>query len=156
MSRGATPLELWVAGTVLRTARAYARLSQRELAERTGFAQSTIARIEAGRARAHWTVMIRCLRECGLRFALVAEDGEVIDHAPLVTARDAAGRRYPSHLKVRRVEKPEQWWNGGGRQPRVVPLSDCPPFTYRQRRWWDPPSAGGGADPFDADPFDAA
>lgn len=120
------------AGSVLRTARAYAGLSQRELAARTGHAQSTIARIEAGRTSAHWPVLFSCLVACGLTFGLLAPDGEVIGHEPLVVDRDAAGRRYPAHLRVSRVGHWGQPWRFRHYVPDV--RVKTPPFAYRRRR----------------------
>ncbi|PSK91417.1 helix-turn-helix protein [Haloactinopolyspora alba] len=129
-----TRIELRSAGVVLRTARAHAGLSQRDLAERARLAHSTIERIERNRSSPRWSVINRAVATCELRFALVMPDGGVIDYAPLVLDRNAAFRRYPAHLMVYRVEKPHQWWNADGRQTRIVTLDECPPYSYRH--WW--------------------
>lgn len=50
---------------MLRAARRRAGLSQRELAERAGVPQSTVARIEAGLADARVGTLRRLLRVCG-------------------------------------------------------------------------------------------
>ncbi|TDE15794.1 helix-turn-helix domain-containing protein [Jiangella asiatica] len=134
---GSVVYELWTAGAVLRTARAYAGLSQRELAERTGLAQSTIARIEAGRTVARWSVVFRCVLACELTFALLAPEGEVIGHEPLVVDRDAAGRRYPAHLRVRRVGRRSHWWRDKHNVPDL--RRRVPRFTFDRRHRWDPP-----------------
>ena len=125
---------LWDPATVVRVARAYAGLSQRELADRTGLALSTISRLESARSSPRFSIVYQCIEICDLRIALIGTDAEVVTKAPLVLQRDAAGRHYPAHLKIYRVEKASQWWNGDGRQPRVVKLSECPPYSFRQ--WW--------------------
>lgn len=80
------------ASAVIRTTRAYAELSQRELAERTGVSLSTISRIEGNHGSPRWATVEQCVRACECRFALVTGDDEVIDYAPLVLERDRAGR----------------------------------------------------------------
>lgn len=130
---GKTVFDFRIAGAAIRTARAYARLSQRELAQRSGVSFAAIARIEGNRTTPRWSTMTRCLHACGFRIALVNDVDEVIDFAPVVAERDGAGRHYPSHLRVRKVVKPSDWWNGGGRQTRLIRLDECPPFTFRRR-----------------------
>jgi transcriptional regulator with XRE-family HTH domain len=53
------------AGTLLRTARLRAGLSQRELARRAGTAQSVIARIESGATSPSWDTLSRLVDAAG-------------------------------------------------------------------------------------------
>lgn len=54
-----------MASRMLRHARRRARLTQRQLAAKTGIPQETIARIEAGRADPRVTTLDRLLEGCG-------------------------------------------------------------------------------------------
>ncbi|SDU74582.1 helix-turn-helix domain-containing protein [Jiangella alkaliphila] len=139
---------LFVAGTVLRTARAHAGLSQRELAERAGVALSSIVKTEAARSVPSWSTMMTCLEACGVRLAFVTPDGEVVLTAPLVLAPDAAGRHYPSHLPVWAVERDEQWWDSHPlRRAPVVPRERIPRYSYRLRSPGDEGKARWERDP---------
>ena len=53
------------AQTLVRTARGRARLSQRQLAARTGIPQPTIARIESGSQAPRFDTVSRLLGACG-------------------------------------------------------------------------------------------
>jgi transcriptional regulator with XRE-family HTH domain len=128
-------IPIGAAGIVVRTSRAYAGLSQRQLAGLTGYSPSTIARIESGgNYHPRWGQVLLCVHQSGLRVALVSPAGEVFDTAPLVLERNAGGRRYPAHLDVWRVERPGHWWAGDGFHRSTTWLSDCPPFSYALRR----------------------
>ncbi len=124
---------------MLRTARAYAGLSQRELAERAGVSLSAIVRTEAGRAEASWRVMTACLEACRLRWALIGDGdpedgGEVIEETPLVAMPDRGRRHYPAHLPVWAVERAEQWWDASLlRRVPVVPHERIPKYSFRRR-----------------------
>ena len=50
---------------LLRWARLHTRQSQAQLSEKTGIAQSTISRIEAGKFDPHFSVIRKLLRACG-------------------------------------------------------------------------------------------
>ncbi|RIQ34806.1 XRE family transcriptional regulator [Jiangella rhizosphaerae] len=134
--QGADPLfrvALSTAGSVLRTARAYAGLSQRELAERAGVALSAIVRAEAGRTAPRWHLMMTCLETCGLRLAVVTREGELVIHAPLVLVRDAADRHYPSHLPVWKVKRDVDWWDSHPLRRVPVPREQMPRYSFRRR-----------------------
>ncbi len=61
---------------LVREARRRARLSQRDLAERAGTTQSSIARLESGRTSPGFDTVVRLVRLCGLdlEVALVDRD----------------------------------------------------------------------------------
>lgn len=93
-------------GSVLRKARAGAGLSQRQLALRTGVAQPTIARIEAGHVDPRVTTLERLLSACGVELAAVDRPGTGVDRTQIrellrlrpierleLLRRDAAGLR---------------------------------------------------------------
>lgn len=123
------------AGAVLRTARAHAGLSQRELAERAGVALSSIVRTEAARSVPGWNLITACLDACEMTLALVARDGQLVLTAPLVLERDAAGRHYPAHLPVWAVLRHEQWWDSHPLRRVPVPLDELPPYSFRRRNF---------------------
>ncbi|GAB3852336.1 hypothetical protein GCM10029963_41680 [Micromonospora andamanensis] len=112
-------------GSVLRALRRQADLSQRELAERSGVPQSTVARIESGRsAGAQFRTVQRLVRAAGgaLRIAGPDEQAPPCPDEQALSGdvicddirRDDAGRRYPAHLDVRQVRTlkdwPGAWW----------------------------------------------
>lgn len=68
---------------LVRRARRKAGLSQRELAERTGIAQPTIARIESGAASPRSTTLLRLLDACGYELELIPRGGRGIDRTAL-------------------------------------------------------------------------
>ena len=87
-----------VAGYVLR-ARRRADLSQRDLAERLGVSQSTVARLESSGV----TTVDRLetiLDLGGMGLAVVDDEGVPVDPFPDDVVRDNARRRFPAHLDV--------------------------------------------------------
>lgn len=68
---------------LLLRARHKARLSQRELAERTGVAQPTIARIESGAASPRCATLDRLLEACGYDVELVPRGGVGVDRSAM-------------------------------------------------------------------------
>lgn len=130
-------IRLSTARSVLRTARAYAGLSQRELAERAGVSLAAIIRAEAGRSAPSWTTMTRCVEACRLRWALLDADDQAatdpIVAAPLVTAPDRGRRHYPAHLPVWAVERDTQWWDSHPLRRVPIPREEWPPYSFRRR-----------------------
>ena len=66
-------------GSLLRYSRARAGLTQRELAERAGFRQPGVARIEAGHVSPRVDTLNRLLMACGVRLDAVPRRGEGVD-----------------------------------------------------------------------------
>ncbi|MEU8296308.1 GNAT family N-acetyltransferase [Micromonospora sp. NPDC048909] len=100
-------------GRSLRALRRKADLSQRELAERSGVPQATLARIESGRAGdPRFRTVERLVRAAGGE--LIIGLPRQVELAPVSAVphddlRDEAGRRYPAHLDVWEVRKPRDW-----------------------------------------------
>jgi transcriptional regulator with XRE-family HTH domain len=67
------------ARTVLLEARAEARISQRELARRSGVPQAAISRIERGTVSPRVETLDRLLRSCGKDVDLVVRPGTGVD-----------------------------------------------------------------------------
>ncbi|MEH0982004.1 GNAT family N-acetyltransferase [Micromonospora sp. CPCC 205556] len=121
----------------LRALRRAADLSQRELAERSGVPQATLARIESGAREPRFGTVERLVRAVGGRIVIsVAPPGVGLVAVPPVSGpldeddgtgsgeaeatcslpavphdelRDRAGRRYPAHLDVWPVREPRDW-----------------------------------------------
>ena len=99
-------------GAALRALRRRADLSQRELARRARVPQSTVARIESDRpSEPHFGTVVALVRAAGGDVQIVdaprrGGQPEPADDEP----RDAAGRRYPAHLDLRKVLTPDDWW----------------------------------------------
>ncbi|MFF0467025.1 helix-turn-helix domain-containing protein [Micromonospora zamorensis] len=112
----------------LRALRRRADLSQRELAQRAGVPQPTLARIESGRALdPRFRTVERLVRAAGGQMgigvpsaasATIAPASATITPAsatitptpvPHDDMRDQAGRRYPAHLDVWPVHEPRDW-----------------------------------------------
>lgn len=111
-------------GRALRWARRRAGLTQRELAERTGVSQPTIARIETGRTTPRVDTLDRLLRATGMMLEVVPLQGvgidrtqirEMLDLTPvqrLLAAADA-GRGLGALEAARRTSQPSP---GGARR----------------------------------------
>jgi transcriptional regulator with XRE-family HTH domain len=110
-------------GTALRALRRRADLSQRELAQRSGVPQPTLARIESGRATdPRFRTVERLVRAAGGEITAgvrgeaegaggddPTRDGRSLPAVPHDGMRDEAGRRYPAHLDVWEVREPKDW-----------------------------------------------
>ncbi|WP_431935995.1 helix-turn-helix domain-containing protein [Micromonospora sp. RP3T] len=129
-------------GGLLRRLRRRADLSQRELAERAGLPQSTVARIESGRGTdPRYRTVERLVRAAGGRIGVEFEPGYDDPEAkppPDDGMRDRAGRRYPAHLDVWEVHEPRDWPGAWWAEwyslpPGLWPLP-LPPASYRLNR----------------------
>lgn len=72
-----------MAGRMLRDARARARLTQRQLAAKSGIPQETIARIERGRADPRLNTLDRLLEACEFGLEVVPRLGIGIDRTQI-------------------------------------------------------------------------
>ena len=116
-----------LAGDLVRRARRFADLSQRELARRAVVPQSTVGRIESGEAGApRWGTVVGLLHAAGCRLLLEPGRSAAPDGADgaLDERRDRADRRYPAHLDIRPVQQFGSWWG------------DWPYLSTRVQRIW--------------------
>ncbi|WFF02572.1 GNAT family N-acetyltransferase [Micromonospora sp. WMMD964] len=129
-------------GRALRALRRRADLSQRELAEKSGVPQPTLARIESGRAvDPRFRTVERLVRAAGGELAVGVPATPVItDPTPVPhdDMRDDAGRRYPAHLDVWPVYEPRDWpgawWAEWYRLPPERYPLPLPPAAYELNR----------------------
>ncbi len=111
---------------MLRRARRAADLSQRQLADALGVAQSTIARAEAGRRDVTVGLLAGAAGLAGLRLALLDGEGREVALMDGAAVRDEAGRHFPAHLDTRHGD--DGWWHGrtgttAGRSPTPPPTT---------------------------------
>jgi transcriptional regulator with XRE-family HTH domain len=115
----------------LRAARRRADLSQRELADKAGVPQSTVARVERLPTKASVSSVAILLAATGLRLAVLDQDGAEVEPEDESDAdrRDRGHRRYPAHLDLRPGS--DHWWGYGW------PMFDGkePEFTFDRDRW---------------------
>ncbi|MFC0004991.1 GNAT family N-acetyltransferase [Micromonospora siamensis] len=131
----------------LRALRRQADLSQRELAEKAGVPQSTVARIEAGRATdVRFRTVEQLVRAAAGRLTIALAgsagteppDTRSLPLVPHEGLRDAAGRQCPPHLDAREVREPRDWpgawWAAWGNLPPPLWPLPLPAATYRRDR----------------------
>ncbi len=80
------------ASGILKQARRAARLSQRDLAARTGIDQAVIGRIEAGTTSPRFDTLERLLEATGHRLGLVSEPPVDVDRATIRAAMAMSDR----------------------------------------------------------------
>jgi anthranilate synthase component 1 len=125
---------------MLRAARRFADLSQRELAEMAGTSRRTVERAE-GPDAAGLTVgmLIRLLAAAaGCRLAAVSTDGHLLTAAEAEDLRDRGGRHYPAHLDVRRPGRMGEWWGDWPYSVWLIPElapRQRPDHTFDRARW---------------------
>jgi transcriptional regulator with XRE-family HTH domain len=109
----------------LRAARHRADLSQRELADKAGVPQSTVARVERLPGKATVSSVSILLAATGLRLAVLDEHGTELNPEDEDDAdrRDRGYRRYPAHLDLRPGD--DHWWGYGwpmfdGKEPQYT------------------------------------
>ena len=143
---GPTP----VAG-LLRSARAVADLSQRDLAARCGVSKSALARMEQDTTGRTTTVQAwaAALRACGFTIEVTREGRRLAPDRD--DARDRGGRLLPPHLDPHPVWRSLDWWgfrNGFGWDPRINGYT--PARAYCLSRDWRALRRAREATPWDA------
>ncbi|WP_346536853.1 GNAT family N-acetyltransferase [Micromonospora sp. DPT] len=149
-------------GAALRALRRQADLSQRELAERSGVPQATIARIESGRTTdPRFRTVEQLVRAASGRLGIslaapgapvgvggpdrstgCAKGDEVrgaaLPAVPHEELRDGAGRHCPAHLDAREVREPKDWpgawWANFYDLPPERWPAPLPAVTYERSR----------------------
>jgi glycine hydroxymethyltransferase len=150
------------AARLIRAARRRADLSQRQLASRSGVPHSAVSRIETGSTAApRVDTIVKLLRAADHHLAAVPGQ-EPTDTDGTVEPRDRAGRRYPSHLDVRPVDRFGSWWGDwtmlGTRAPFLWNEAPRrrPEHTFDLARWRRDIARGtddyARSRPLDADP----
>ncbi|MFF5172834.1 GNAT family N-acetyltransferase [Micromonospora sp. NPDC000089] len=160
---GSTPLRSGNPVDLARTIRAlrrHADLSQRDLAERSGVPQATIARIESGRATdPRYGTVERLVLAMGGAIGITVEapaasgcskgdegpggtSAYPVPPVPHDELRDLGDRRYPAHLDVWPVREPKDWpgawWADWYKLPPERYPLQLPPAAYeRNRRYRD-------------------
>ena len=125
----------------IRAARRARKVSQRELATLAGVPRSTVERAEAGRVVPGVVTTARLLAALGYRLVAADGHGRVLelddDHDRL---RDAAGRRFPAHLRWGRTRDyfdpfgPGLGWWGWHRVSWPFGYGRTPPeYTFQHR-----------------------
>ncbi|MBC3190183.1 helix-turn-helix transcriptional regulator [Pseudonocardia sp. C8] len=128
---------------LVRAVRRRADLSQRELAERTGLARSTIGRIESRTLTPGLETLTTILAVAGVRLVAVDENNRRVppmEDPPGDDLRDGAGRRYPSHLDTILDPAPGDWWGdrfGLARPPETFKRDRVMRDVMRRRSVWE-------------------
>jgi transcriptional regulator with XRE-family HTH domain len=84
------------AAALLRYARRRASLTQRDLAERAGVPQSTVARIESSAVDPSVSLLSRLLRACGASLLAIPGNGEGVDRTLIRAMLDTPAERLAS------------------------------------------------------------
>ena len=128
---------------LVRAVRRRADLSQRELAQRTGLAPSTIGRIESRSLAPRLATLAAILAVAGLRLVAIDEGNRRVlpmEDPPGDAVRDGAGRRYPSHLDTILDPVPGEWWGdrfGLARPPETFRRDRAMRDVMRRRSVWE-------------------
>ncbi|SCG63933.1 GNAT family N-acetyltransferase [Micromonospora coxensis] len=138
MTRSESTVDL---GATLRALRRHVDLSQRELADRSGVPQGTVARIESGRtADPGFRVVERLVRAVSGRLTIsLPQAGTPLDApggaatcslpaVPYEGLRDAADRNCPAHLDPSEVREPRDW--PGAWWAQLPGLRNLPPRQF--------------------------
>jgi transcriptional regulator with XRE-family HTH domain len=96
---------------LVRYARRFAGLSQRELAQRSGVPQPSVARIEARRTMPRVDTLERLLRACGLQLDLARLAGEGVDRTAIrqLLSLSPAERLRQAVSEARNLERMTAW-----------------------------------------------
>ncbi|MBN9735834.1 MULTISPECIES: helix-turn-helix transcriptional regulator [unclassified Pseudonocardia] len=127
---------------LVRAVRRRAELSQRELAERTGLARSTIGRIESRSLAPSLDTLSAILDVAGLRLVAVDQENRLVRPMEDIPGdvRDGAGRRFPSHLDTVLDPVDGEWWAdrfGLARPPETFRRDRAMRDVMRARSVWE-------------------
>ena len=125
---------------MVRAARRYADLSQRDLAEMAGTSRNTVERAEGPEAPTLTVATLSRLlaAAAGCRLAAVTADGDLLGAVAAEELRDRGGRHFPAHLDVRRPGRMGEWWGDFPYSSWIVPglaPRQRPEFTFDRARW---------------------
>ena len=110
---------------MLRAARHYADLSQRELAALVGISKSYLGDLESGDATApSYPLVAGLIEAAGLRLVALDPGARPVGRRPLDTQLNRGERHWPAHLQLRRVVGDEDWWYSR-MLPGERPLPEC-------------------------------
>ena len=122
--------------SLLRAARHFADLSQRDLAAKAGVDRRVVSRVEAGLVAApRVDTLLRLLAAADVRLVAVTGPGDPLEPRPYDDALDAGERHWPAHLQVREVRTWSDWWFS----PFIADMRPLPPYTAdwsRNTVWW--------------------
>lgn len=110
-------------------------MSQRELAQATGFSRSTIGKLETGSLKPSISTLLRVLSATDLVLVVTDADGKVVQ--PLKVwdgVCDGAGRNYPAHLDVVIDPNGDEWWGGTYGLARPPETFEHRPREYRDAK----------------------
>ena len=124
---------------LIRRVRRVADLSQRDLAQRMGVSQSTVARWETGQSRPTLGAFEQMLAVGGLRLQVIDSSGATVAPMREDGARDRAGRRFPAHVDLDAIG----WWVPDGLHlsvewivaRRFAARHRIPDIRYDGRKW---------------------
>jgi transcriptional regulator with XRE-family HTH domain len=128
-----------LAGAILRSARAHAGLSQRELAAKVGVARSTIGRAEGSRGPAPgWALIVRAVAACGCSMSITPAESTMRGLGSwrwdFEGVRDRAARHLPAHLEVWPVLRASAWSSFHKYSCFANPPVPLYSYTMRRRR----------------------
>lgn len=117
---------------VIRAARRYADMSQRELAKAAGVGRSTIAKLETGTSMPSLSLLLKILDAARINLVATDDDGCVLFPMRVWDdTLDGAERMFPAHLDLILDPTYDDWWAS------QFGLARPPETFHRDRRYRD-------------------